>query len=118
MSILAVLTTPPVKKPTQPLGQNLMHLIGEGKRFPSITQLAEHCHMHARTVNRIIYGEASAQLKSLVQIAQWLGVEPWQLLVPDADLGNPPVLQPITQRERELWELIKGKGPSQNSVPS
>lgn len=97
------------KTPVRPIGENLMRLVGEGKRFVSITQLAEHCKMHARTVNRIIYGEAATQLDSINMLAMHLGCEPWQLLVPDADLTNPPVLQPVTEREKQLWALIRGK---------
>lgn len=98
-----------LKTPQQPMGENLLRLIGEGRRFASITQLAETCKMHARTVNRIIYGEAATQLDSICEIAKHIGVEPWQMLVPGADLTNPPVLQPVTEREKQLWSLIKGK---------
>lgn len=35
------------------------------------------------SVNRAIRGEGGSQLRTLVKIAEYFGVEPWQLLAPD-----------------------------------
>lgn len=45
-----------------------------------------------RTVGRLKNGSTAASLTTLEAIAKGLGVEPWQLLIPDFDPDNLPAL--------------------------
>ena len=59
------------------------------------------------TVGRILRGENS-RIETLGRIAEAYSLEPWQLLVPGMDPKNPPVLQPSTKEEKELWARLRG----------
>jgi hypothetical protein len=69
-----------------------------------------------RTVGRVLNAEFPAQVSTIEALASGIGVEPWQLLVPDLDpkaLPRPAPAQPdlspaeLEQVERVLGELEK-----------
>lgn len=57
-----------------------------------------------RTVGRLKNGTTAASLTTLAAISRGLGVEPWQLLVPDLDPRNPPIIRPTSQSEQRLYK--------------
>lgn len=60
------------------------------------------------TIGRILKGESkAARLDTIAKIAKAYGLEPWQMLVPGMDPGNPPVLQPLTKAERALYAQLQ-----------
>jgi transcriptional regulator with XRE-family HTH domain len=59
------------------------------------------------TLDRIRRMESGASIDQLDTLAKVYGLEPWQLLVPDLDPTNPPMLAHVTQRQLEMLERIK-----------
>lgn len=59
------------------------------------------------TVSRIEGGRLVPTLDVLEALAKGLGVNPWELLVPNFDAKNRPVLKEATEAERKLWEKIR-----------
>ena len=51
--------------------------------------------------------ESGASIDQLDILAKIYGLEPWQLLVPNLDPTNPPMLASISQRQLEMLERIK-----------
>lgn len=60
-----------------------------------------------RTVGRLKNGSTAASLTTLGAISKGLGVEPWQLLVPDLDPSNPPMFIPTSPDERRLYKKFE-----------
>lgn len=60
------------------------------------------------TLGRILSprGENS-KIETIEAIAKVYGLEAWQLMVAGFNPANPPVLQPVSQQERELYERLK-----------
>jgi hypothetical protein len=48
-------------------------------------------------------GEASPRLDVLGKVAKALGYEPWQLMVEDFRIADPPYSRPLTNREVEIY---------------
>lgn len=61
--------------------------------------------LHQRQIDRIVKEECSTTLDTLDEIADKLGVQSWQLLVPNMRLDELPTLQ-MSKVERELYERI------------
>ena len=78
------------------------------KRFGAVNLkgFASHCGVGIATVQRIQAQKTSVGLAILDKIADRHGLSAWQLLVPGLDPDNPPTLQPVSQKERELYEKI------------
>lgn len=59
------------------------------------------------TIGRILNQQTYATLESIEGIADIYGLLPWQLLVPELDVGNPPVLRELSQAEKDFYEKFK-----------
>lgn len=59
------------------------------------------------TVGRILRQAVAADLDTLAALARALDLDPWQLLIPNLDPREPPALQPISIRERELYQRLR-----------
>lgn len=88
------------------LWQNVQALMV--KRFGSVNlnAFSKHCGIGIATVQRIQAQQTSVGLAIIDKIADRHGLAAWQLLVPGLDPDNPPTLQPVSQKERELYEKI------------
>lgn len=86
-------------------------------RFPALKplqKLADKASVGKGTVERMTK-DGNCELKSLQCVAKAFGLQPWQLLVPDLDPDNPPIIGLMTpeletsiQRARLLAkELLK-----------
>lgn len=72
------------------------------------SSLAREAGVDQTFISKLLKYRTSISVTSLHAIAQALGVPSWALLVPgDWELGNPPVLQPLTQIEKELYAKIR-----------
>jgi len=71
------------------LAENVEKLIA---RAGSQLALVKILKVPQKTISRAKNGENAANLDTLNDIARGAGLEPWQLLVPDLDLSNPPLL--------------------------
>ena len=76
---------------------------------PPLSQsaLAALSGLHQRTLGRIINTEVVPRLVQMEKIAKGLKLDLWQLLVPGMEPENPPVLAPVTVKERELWTRLR-----------
>ncbi len=72
----------------------------------NLNRLAKEVKLGLGTCGRIKAQQTSVGLDTLEKIAAHFQVAAWQLLVPGFDPDNPPVLQPVTKIERQLYERI------------
>lgn len=75
-------------------------------------QVAEAASRHNKsidqgTISRIERASMAASIEVLEALAAGLDVAPWQLLVPEADPSNPPILREASQAERDLWKKLQ-----------
>ena len=62
--------------------------------------------MDQTTVGRIERAEIATTVDMIDGLAKAYDLEPWQLLTPDLDPKNPPILREPTREERELWKKL------------
>lgn len=71
------------------------------------SQLARDAEIDPGFISKLLQRKNSVSLTYLHRIAKALGLEPWMLLVPgDWPLSNPPVLQPLTDQEKRLYQKM------------
>lgn len=61
------------------------------------------------TVDRMSKGTTDFEIGNLEAIARVFEVEVWQLLAPNFDPSNPPVLRSVGAEEDEIYRKIRGK---------
>lgn len=88
------------------LWQNVSALMVKHYGQENLTRLAKECGIGLGTAARIKKQNTSVGLDVLHAIANRFDVSPWQLLVPGFDPQNPPALQPVSARERLLYQRI------------
>jgi len=69
---------------------------------------ATFCKVGVGTIQRIEAQQTSVGIAILDKIAHKFDLAPWQLLVPGLDPDNPPALQPVSQKERALYDKLMG----------
>lgn len=69
----------------------------------NLSRLARECKFGPGTATRLKEQETSVGLEIVEKISAKFGVEPWQLLVPGFNPDNVPTLQPLSEREAELY---------------
>lgn len=89
------------------LGKNLEALMSAHPELDSNPKLGKKTDLGTGTISRLRNGLVNANLETLGKLASAFQVEPWQLLVPNIDPGNLPVLLAATEAERRLWERMK-----------
>ena len=70
-----------------------------------ITEMQDN-GLQQKQIDRLIKKEVSATVDTLDEIAAAIGCQPWQLLVPNMQIDQLPMLV-MGQAERELYERIK-----------
>lgn len=85
------------------VADNLARLIGD----QSVNSWAKAHHLDQPTVRRILIGEMSPTEQTISKIAAAIGLAAWQLLVPEMDPKDPPVLREANGAERALYERIR-----------
>lgn len=73
---------------------------------PSVRAWALQRGLEPRNVQRILAGEQSPSLLLLDQLASACGLQGWQLLVPNLDPQNPPVVH-LTAAERDFYTRMR-----------
>lgn len=73
----------------------------------STLKMAKKCGVGNGTIGRALLGQGALDLDSITSIAVAFKLEPWQLLVPNLDPGNPCVIQELTATEKNLYEKLK-----------
>jgi transcriptional regulator with XRE-family HTH domain len=99
------------KKSVQPEGLspaaiNLKALIAKS-REQTINAWSVRNEVVQSTVNRIVNGSMDPTVSTLEGIAKKFGLSAWQLLVPDLDPDDPPVLRSANGAERALFDKLK-----------
>jgi len=87
------------------LASNLRRLMDKNKHSQSYVH--KKTGISQSTVGRILNKDVSATIDSLESIAHLYGLFTWQLIVPDIDVTNPPMLKVTTQTEKEFYEKMK-----------
>ena len=59
------------------------------------------------TLDRIRRMESGCSIDELDKLAKVFELESWQLLVPDLDPTNPPLLAHVSQRQLDLYAKLK-----------
>lgn len=62
--------------------------------------------MDQTTVGRIERADIATTVDMINALALAFELEPWQLLTPELDPKNPPILRERTNEERELWKKL------------
>lgn len=94
--------------PRAVLQQNLKSLMGTKGGPTSQGELFRKSGVAQATIGRILAdGGENARIETVSKIAKAYGLEGWQLMIPGMDPANPPVLQPVSKEERELWDRLK-----------
>lgn len=86
-------------------GRNLRRLIGTG----SVNAWASKHGMTQSTINRIVTGDMDPTERVMAKVAAAVGLDVWQMLVPDMDPQNAPVIQDASAAERKLYAELKVK---------
>lgn len=97
----------PASKTAQVLGKNLGALMESHPNLSSNPKLASKTGLGTGTLSRLRNGEVDATVSTLEKLAVAFELEPWQLLVPRMDPGNPPALLNATEAEMRLWERLR-----------
>lgn len=61
------------------------------------------------TVDRMSKGKTDFEIGNLEAIARVFDVEVWQMLAPNFDPSNPPVLRSVGEAEEEIYRKIRGR---------
>ena len=70
-------------------------------------KMAKLCHVSEGTINRAMSGDVGVASDVLSQLAQGFGLHTWQLLVPNLDPSNPPLICQITPEEQALYARLR-----------
>lgn len=72
----------------------------------NLQRFAKDTHIGIATVVRIRDQQTSVGLDVLDKISARFNTSAWQLLVPGFDPANKPTLQPVSDKERALYDRI------------
>jgi transcriptional regulator with XRE-family HTH domain len=70
-------------------------------------EFARYCGIQQPVYQRMESGDLMPHIESLNKVANKCGMQVWQLLVPNFDPANPPVLRQPSDVEREFYKRIK-----------
>lgn len=73
----------------------------------NLTRLAKDCKVGPGTASRLKEQQTSVGLEVVDKIAAKFGLQAWQILVPGFDPEHVPTLQPLSEREAELYRRWK-----------
>lgn len=91
--------------PEKILADNLKTLMDGHVSLKSEAKIAKAGGLSQRTVNRARNG-LQVRLESLRGLSKAFGLSPWQLLVPNLDPKNPPLLS-LSKEEKALYERLR-----------
>lgn len=94
------------KTASQILAANLVALRDADPVLTSQGKIGAKSGMNQRTVGRIINMEHEPTFAQLTKLAKAFGLQPWQMLVPNLEPTNPPMLASESQSLRKLLTNI------------
>lgn len=86
------------------LAANIKRMIEKSEM--SVRGWALQNRLDVRQIDRITKQEFATTIDTLTEIAERIGCQPWQLLVPNMDLSDLPMLV-MSQAERELYQKVR-----------
>jgi hypothetical protein len=89
------------------LSANLRALMASHAHLDTLKKITGAGGPSNGTLDRIRRMESGCSIDELDKLARIFELESWQLLVPDLDPTNPPMLAHVTERQRELYEKLK-----------
>lgn len=97
------------RKPSarQVLAVNVNRLMESRPDVGTTIRLARASKVGNGTIGRIRNGTVACTIDTVQAIAQVFGIDVWQLLVPEFDPRNPPILRGASQAEREFYEKLE-----------
>lgn len=98
-------TMKPYDPPEKILAANLERLMNHYPGLSSEAKVAKAGGTSQRTVNRARNG-LQVKLESLQGLSKAFGLSPWQMLVPNLDPLNPPILS-LSAAEKALYERLR-----------
>jgi transcriptional regulator with XRE-family HTH domain len=97
------------------LSRNLLALMA--KNGFSQGDMHRKCGIAQSTIGRIIRKTTAADIDTVSTIAEVFQLTAWQLLAPPFDPSNPPVLNQVSEQERQLYERLKAIFQEGNTPP-
>ena len=95
-------------RPKMVLRSNLLCLMSATHGPKTQGELHRKSKVAQATIGRILGAKGNnATIETVDRLAKAYGLQGWQLLIAGMDPTNPPVLQPISKQERELYERLK-----------
>lgn len=88
------------------LAQNIQALMEHHPFLKSQSEVSRHCAIPQRTIGRILNGDTSANVSSIVGIAVAFGLEPWQLFVPNLNPKNLPRLSFLSEDQAKALQKL------------
>jgi transcriptional regulator with XRE-family HTH domain len=76
---------------------------------------AKKCGMAQRVYGRLENGENWQHLESLDKIARTYDLQVWQLLLPEFNPSNPPLIRKASDKELAFYEKIKDAAKELNT---
>lgn len=95
------------KNPLASVAANVAKCMESGRGPASQIALGAKVGIGQSTVGRILTGENDPRIGTLDKIAAAYGLETWQLLVPDLDPKNPPILRSVSPAEEQLYKRLR-----------
>lgn len=107
------------KKPSralETLAANLQRLMDADKELSTQSAVAKRAKVDQRAIGRILNRENEPTTEKLAKLAKAFDLEPWQLLVPDLDARNPPLLASQTEALKKLYANLSTAKEALDSV--
>jgi len=89
------------------LADNLRRLLDSGSGPASQLAAKRKSGVAQATIGRILSGKSAATVKTIESIAHAYGLSAWQLLVPNLDPSNPPVLRAMSKEEQDMYDRLR-----------
>jgi hypothetical protein len=90
------------------LAKNLAALMKASPECGTRLLLREKAKLGGGSVDGAVTAATAVTIDTLEQLATAFGLQTWQLLVPDLDPSNPPVMH-LSDSEREFYKRIEDK---------
>lgn len=87
------------------LAQNIRKLLADEQG--GMRAISDRIGVGEGTLSRVKAGSHAATVDTLDALAKYFHLEPWQLLCPAFEKGNPPLLAQVSAQQLELLDRFK-----------
>ena len=70
-------------------------------------ELGARAGVSQSTINRLLKAQVAPNADTLDSVCRFLGIFTWQIMVPNINPSNLPVLREVNDKERAFYEKIK-----------